>query len=204
MRLYYTHRIGLLFAVFFIFSSPFLFAFQDEGDIYQGFVVWHEGVSPELHTRQNGFGGSASIWTKASPDAVFDLVSDWQNYPKFFSRVEECQVIEKTGNVEVVRFKVNAIFFSLSYYVRHVIDRSNHKISWSLDPHYHGSLQLNEGYLAIAPEGDHGGSRVVYALSADISHPLFLPGFVKRYYMKKEICRAMAELRSEAEKEVTK
>ncbi len=138
--------------------------------------------------------------TKAPPDVVFKLSTDWSGYPQLFSRVKECAVVEKSGSEEIVRFKVDAIFFTLSYFARHVIDFSRRSVFWELDPRRRNDLEFNSGSLNVMENRELNGTLVTYSLSSDLSKPFFLPAFLKRYYMRKEVARALRELRKASEK----
>ena len=176
---------------------------KEEGLIKQGAIVFHNDLSSVVTAHRNGYGGSFFMWAKASPEAVLAVATDWEKYPRLFKRVRICQVLEKSNEAETVEFKVNAIFFTLSYFIRVIIDKTDSSISWSLNPRYQNDVRFNDGALSIEKDTVHGGSRITYVISSDLSRAFFLPAFLKRYYMKREIIRALEELRRGAEKKFT-
>jgi len=173
---------------------------QEWIQLIQGGIVWHKDLPPVDPSEAGGFGGTFFLLIKASPESIFQLFTDWSKYPRLFSRVRECELVEKSEGVQVVRFKVDAIFFMLDYFLRHTLDSQHCRISWKLDRTHPNTVKFATGYISIekAP-GMNGRSLVTYAADADISKPFFLPSILKRRYMKKEVFRALGELRTIAE-----
>ena len=115
---------------------------------------------------------------EASPEVVFDVLSDFEHYPEFMPYIEESRVLSRTGENEVITYaRVAPPFVSERDYplkVRLTHGSSGNggifKVEWSPSP---GSwpevegvvrVRLNEGAWLAEPLDDGRRTRLTYKL----------------------------------------
>ncbi|PIR17525.1 MAG: cyclase [Deltaproteobacteria bacterium CG11_big_fil_rev_8_21_14_0_20_49_13] len=90
-----------------------------------------------------------SITVNASPKEAFDVVSDFESYPKFLPEILDATVIKKNSKEIVVRFKVELLLkseYTLKFHLKHPS-----LISWELVKG--DNMKSNTGEWSLEPEG---------------------------------------------------
>lgn len=105
----------------------------------------------------------------APPRAVFEVITDFEAYPRIFPEFREVEVLEDEGEEAVVRFRAH-FGIDLDYTLR--IKRSFPAVSWTL---VEGDLKDSQGSWSLVAEGE-GTTRVTYRLAAAVG--FYVPRFV--------------------------
>ena len=102
-----------------------------------------------------------------TPDQFFDIISEYAKYPEFLSEVKDCKVIEDSGVVKKVEFKIS-IIKNFRYLNEHREERPK-KLSWKF---IEGDLfKTMNGYWELSEE--NGKTKAVYFVEATFG--LFVP-----------------------------
>ena len=103
----------------------------------------------------------------ASPEKVFEVVTDYPNAVKYFTNLTDCQVLSEKNGVKNVRFNAKASGLLKLDYVLAIDQSKAGRIEWT---RLKGSFKANEGYWDLAPVDGGRATLVTYAKHVD-------PGF---------------------------
>lgn len=103
----------------------------------------------------------------ASPEKVFEIVTDYPNAVKYFSNLTNCQVLNEKDGLKEVRFGAKATGIMKLDYVLSIDQSKPEHIEWT---RVKGSFKENEGYWDFAPVDGGKSTLVTYAKHVD-------PGF---------------------------
>ncbi len=104
---------------------------------------------------------------KASPEKVFEIVTDYHNAVKYFTNLISCNVLSEKDGVKNVRFSAKASGLMKLDYVLAIDQSKPGRIEWK---RVKGSFKANEGYWDLAPVDNGRATLVTYAKHVD-------PGF---------------------------
>lgn len=101
---------------------------------------------------------------KASPAAVWKVLTSYERYQTFMPRVKQCQVQRRQGHIVDALIKLDAPWpFANTWYVnRYFLNPASYTIRWTM---VKGSIKHNEGYWQLKPSGKH--TMVYYSVKAD-------------------------------------
>jgi uncharacterized protein YndB with AHSA1/START domain len=136
-----------------------------------------------------------SIEIAATPDEVFDAITDYETFPGWQSAVLATQVTEReaaSGLGEVVEYEVDGKIRTIRYTLRYHYDRPE-KISWDF-LEGHGINRMDGGY-ELRDSG--GGTSATYRVGIDVSG---IPGPILKRTHKATIKKANQDLKAEAER----
>jgi ribosome-associated toxin RatA of RatAB toxin-antitoxin module len=103
----------------------------------------------------------------ASPERVFDIVTDYSNATRYFTNLTNCHVLSEKNGVKHVRFNAKASGLMKLDYVLAIDQSKQGRIEWT---RVKGSFKANEGYWDLAPVDNGKSTLVTYAKHVD-------PGF---------------------------
>ncbi len=103
----------------------------------------------------------------ATPEKVFEVVTDYPNAVKYFTNLNSCQVLSEKNGVKHVRFSAKASGLMKLDYVLAIDQSKLGRIEWT---RVKGSFKANEGYWDLAPIDGGKSTLVTYAKHVD-------PGF---------------------------
>ncbi|MDX2020557.1 MAG: SRPBCC family protein [Deltaproteobacteria bacterium] len=107
------------------------------------------------------------------PRSVFDVVADFESYPRFFKEIQGAKVVSRQGSVVRADFKV-PLMLPVRYVLDLKCDPESLAISWTF---VEGDIVTNnEGAWRFAAAG--ADTRVDYEVSLAVKAPV--PGFVLR------------------------
>lgn len=131
------------------------------------------------------------------PRAVWDVVVDYENYPKFFPEFKSCQVIDRDGTAQIVEF--SADYGKLvTYTLRIEHDEAKLKTRWS---YVGGDLKDSTGGWEFQDAGG-GKTRVLYDVDAAIG--FFVPKFVVDRLTKGNVPKMFEQLKGEVARRAKK
>jgi len=96
----------------------------------------------------------------ASPEKLFEMITDYGNAVKYFSNLTACQVLSEKNGVKNVRFHAKASGIMKLDYVLSIDQTKPLRIEWS---HVKGSLKANEGYWQFSPVDNGKSTLITYA-----------------------------------------
>ena len=137
---------------------------------------------------------SDRITIEASPDTVWEAITDVEAYPQWADgvRVVEVLAVNDDGAPHQARFTIDAKVSEVSYVIEY--GYQDYDITWSL---VEGETisQLDGAYRLF--ETDDGGCEVEYDLEVDIDLPL--PGFMKKRAARTILEQGLAGLKARSE-----
>jgi coenzyme Q-binding protein COQ10 len=113
---------------------------------------------------------SREIAVSVTPEALFDVIVDYGQYPEFLANVKRSR--PKPGPEESVdvEFEVDLGVKTIRYTLRHIGERP-HKVTWSL---VSGDwMKVSNGSWELFPDGE--GTRARYTLEVQIAKPALVP-----------------------------
>jgi carbon monoxide dehydrogenase subunit G len=136
-----------------------------------------------------------SIEIAATPDQVFDAITDYETFPGWQSAVLATEVTGReaaSGLGEVVDYEVDGKIRTIRYTLRYHYDRPE-KISWDF-LEGHGINRMDGGYELRESDG---GTTATYRVGIDVSG---IPGPILKRTHKATIKKANQDLKAEAER----
>ncbi|MFI5034787.1 MAG: SRPBCC family protein [Acidimicrobiales bacterium] len=137
-----------------------------------------------------------SIVVSAPPDAVYQVVTDFEDYPSWVSDVKRVEVLERDadGRPLEVEFRAAAFGRSTTYALCYDYSRAPELLSWTQT---HGDITSSlHGQYRFERAGT--GTRVTYDLEVDLLVPI--PTFVKARAAQRIQALALGELKAQVER----
>ncbi|MFU8840374.1 MAG: SRPBCC family protein [Nitriliruptoraceae bacterium] len=133
----------------------------------------------------------------ASPDVVWNVITDLSRYPEWADGVRLTEVLEanEDGSPHRARFVIDAKVSEITYVIQYAYD--NYDITWNL---LEGDLisQLDGIYRLY--ETEDGGTEVEYGLEVDVDLPI--PHFMKKRAARTILEQGLKGLKGQAESQV--
>jgi ribosome-associated toxin RatA of RatAB toxin-antitoxin module len=131
----------------------------------------------------------------ATPREVYDVVVDFEQYPRLFPEIKKVRVIERTPAHARVEFRADNLLP-----VRYVLDLVLDPSAWTVDWSYVEGEVITDssGRWRFAVEAD--GVRVDYRASAKVKAPL--PSFILRRITDALVSASLPSMFASVEKEV--
>lgn len=140
---------------------------------------------------------SERLVIRATPEAIFDVIADYESYPTWATHVKEVDVVraDHDGRAGLVSYRAAAMGRSAAYVLEYFYGSNPLRVSWHLAE---GDLvrRLDGRYVLVPLDDDAAGPRteVTYELEVELSMPL--PGFVRRRAETSILTTALDELRT--------
>lgn len=135
----------------------------------------------------------------AAPARVWDVLTDFDNYPRWATDLKSATVVERDDQGRGLRvdYRAAAMGRSTSYTLRYDYGKAPGVLAWEL---VEGDItrKLDGSYELVPVDGDENRTEVTYHLEVDLLVPL--PGFVKRRAEARIIHTALRQLRSHLER----
>lgn len=135
-----------------------------------------------------------SIVVRAEPDAVMDVIADFEAYPEWQEEIREVEVLEtdEDGWGTKVRFVVDAKVFTTDLVLAYTYGPD--QMRWEL---VEGSqVRRDDGAYLLEDLGD-GTTRVTYELAVEPAIPL--PGMLRRRAAQRIVDGALRDMRRRVE-----
>jgi len=170
MRKYFARSTAFGAAVFTLVLSSSLTVPAFSEALSSKSVAMTAPLTGVVHSEQE-IGNKDFIISKtlvhASPEKVFEVVTDYPNAVKYFTNLTDCQVLSEKNGVKNVRFSAKATGLMKLDYVLAIDQSKPGRIEWK---RIKGSFKANEGYWDLAPIEGGKSTLVTYAKHVD-------PGF---------------------------
>jgi coenzyme Q-binding protein COQ10 len=113
---------------------------------------------------------SRDLLIAVRPDALFDVIVDYERYPEFVPSVKQCRVLRRDGGATDVEYVVDVGLKTIRYTLRHHDQRPD-RVWWSL---VGGDwMKLSNGAWDLTAEDGH--TRARYSLEVQIAKPPLIP-----------------------------
>lgn len=139
---------------------------------------------------------SESITVQAGPDAVMDVIADFEAYPEWQREIKAVEVLETDddGWGTAVRFTVDAKIFSMTYVLGYTY--TDDTMHWTL---LEGDqVRKIDGSYHLADKGD-GTTEVTYHL--EVVPAITLPKTVRRKAAQRIVDGALAGMKARVEEQ---
>ncbi|MEX0659769.1 MAG: SRPBCC family protein [Egibacteraceae bacterium] len=139
---------------------------------------------------------SESITVQAVPDAVMDVIADFEAYPEWQREIKAVEVLETDddGWGTAVRFTVDAKIFSMTYVLGYTY--TDDAMRWTL---LEGDqVSKIDGSYLLADKGD-GTTEVTYDL--EVVPAISLPKMVRRKAARRIVEGALAGMKARVEEQ---
>lgn len=140
-----------------------------------------------------------SIVVSADPDAVMDVIADFERYPEWVSAADEVTVTEPgdpdgSGRARRVRFRLDAGVLRDTYELAYTWGADGRSVEWEL---VSSELQTAQHGRYTLVQQASGSTKVTYQLTVDLAIPII--GALKRRAEKAITDAALKELKKRVE-----
>lgn len=109
-----------------------------------------------------------TVIMNVSKEALWTVITDYENYPKLVTGLEACRIVSRKGNTVLAEYDLN-MMKKFKYTLKHV-EKPMSGLKWSMES---GELfKSNDGFWDIKELKD-GSLEVTYSVSVGL--PLFFP-----------------------------
>jgi len=142
------------------------------------------------------YGDCQTVEIDASPQACFDVLTDFERLPEWQGAVRDVEVLERDaeGRAAVVEYVVDARLKTVRYRLRQIYDEPRRLASEYLG----GDFRDFCGEWRFEPLGD--GARTRAELDLRIDPGRFVPGIVRKAISDAVIRRALGDLKAHFER----
>ena len=136
-----------------------------------------------------------SIMVIASPEIVYSVVTDFENYTNWVSDLKRIEVLERDadGRALEVEFRAAAFGRSTTYALRYDYSRAPELLSWNQTD---GDItETMKGQYRFEATGT--GTRITYDLEVELLVPI--PAFIKSRAAHRIQTQALDDLKAQAE-----
>jgi uncharacterized membrane protein len=126
---------------------------------------------------------------------VFNVLTDYDQTTRIFSKVKKCQVVGDNGSTKLINFEIEAPGnFGRFDYVLEVKETYPNLIEWH---RVSGAFKANEGYWKLVPVSNGNSTLVTY--SKFIDGGFLYPQFLVNHEIRQSMPEVMGNLKSTAE-----
>jgi ribosome-associated toxin RatA of RatAB toxin-antitoxin module len=115
------------------------------------------------------FGGSGYAIVDAPVEKVWNLIRDWDKYPKMFPRTKYCKVVSKKGNKTLLKIKIGHPVVSIRYHAQITEDAAKKSLRFDLLTKYPHDIEMLKGYWRLFPQS---GGRTLVAYVVSVKAPM--------------------------------
>lgn len=126
----------------------------------------------------------------APPRQVYDVVTDYENYPSFFKEFKEATILDREDGALIVEFTCD-YGMKVSYTLRIEHDEEQLKTSWT---YVGGALKNSIGGWHFVDDGK-GGTEVHYHIGAEVS--IMVPKMISNRLISHSIPKMFEQLDEE-------
>jgi ribosome-associated toxin RatA of RatAB toxin-antitoxin module len=132
---------------------------------------------------------------KAKPEAVWQILTNYEHAPRFFSMLLKCKVLEEKGNIKVVDYTVRPSGPVGSYqYVLELKEQPMQQVTWH---RVSGSFKEIDGFWKL--ESVDNGKATLVTYGSAINGGFFFPQPLIKRQIRIDIPTVMASLKTGAE-----
>ena len=144
--------------------------------------------------------GTAIFDVAASQETVWQVITSFQQYPKWIQEISGTEVYMSAGRNIYVDFTISVYMVNVQYYIKHDYQPEKSCMTWTLDYSRKSDLDDSAGYwLVYTSPTETGKTRVEYSIILRIG-PL-IPDFIETILTDKGIENATKWVKKNAEKQ---
>ena len=133
-----------------------------------------------------------SVVIRASPEKVFEVISDFEKYPEFLPVVKKVKVESAQGGVKEVTYTIDIKAKLISYTLRHT-PKPPHELSWTM---VRGEMMKgNDGAWVLKPVAE--GTEATYKI--DLRLGALVPSMVERKLAEQSLPGLLANFKKRIE-----
>ena len=137
-------------------------------------------------------GARQTVDIDVSPEAFFEVIRDYENYPLFLSDMERVRVVSRDGPVADVEFTLNVIK-RITYTLRLTDEPPDKGLRWTL---VKGIFKTNSGGWTLT-ERPGGGTRATYDVEVSVGG--FVPKAIVNRLVGKTLPATLRAFKERAE-----
>ncbi len=112
---------------------------------------------------------TAGIIIDATPEQVWKVITDFENYPSFYPQTYKTEIVERHGNFVdvkiVLKFKISIVSTKIDYTLRYWMKEKNRILVWNLVT---GDMKVNKGQWTLIPIEDGKKTIALYSVYTDL------------------------------------
>jgi uncharacterized membrane protein len=143
--------------------------------------------------------GSESIDIQATPDAIFQVMTDIDSFPKWMDEFKEATVLDRDdqGRPSRASFELDAKIKTVRYVLAYSYPEGG--LAWESEPG--GDVKLIKGsyLMSPAPAGSSAGDATTVTYNFEIDPGFPVPSFIRRQAVKMIVARALGGLKKRVE-----
>src|SRR2546423_2835339 len=166
--------------------------------------LWHSRITPnceqlayrERTQAMSAESGSESIEIQATPDAIFQVMTDIDSFPKWMDEFKEATVLDRDDQGRPARasFELDAKIKTVRYVLAYSYPEGG--LAWESEEG--GDVKLIKGSYLLSPAPSGGeATTVTYNFEIDPGFPV--PSFIRRQAVKMIVSRALGGLKKRVE-----
>jgi ribosome-associated toxin RatA of RatAB toxin-antitoxin module len=133
-----------------------------------------------------------SVVIRASPEKVFEVISDFEKYPEFLPEVKKVKIESAQGDVKEVTYTIVTPSKLISYTLRHT-PKPPHELSWTM---VRGEVMKgNDGAWVLKPVAE--GTEATYKI--DLRLGALVPSMVERKLAEQSLPALLANFKKRIE-----
>lgn len=139
--------------------------------------------------------GSESIEINATREAVFQVMTDIDSFPKWMDEFKEATVLDRDDQGRPTRasFELDAKIKTVRYILNYTFPENG--LAWENEEG--GDVKLIKGSYILSPAPSGNGTTVTYNFEIDPGFPV--PSFIRRQAVKMIVSRALGGLKKRVE-----
>ena len=146
--------------------------------------------------------GSESIEIQATPEAIFQVMTDIDSFPKWMDEFKEATVLDRDdqGRPSRASFELDAKIKTVRYVLAYTYPEGG--LAWESEPG--GDVKLIKGSYLLSPAASaasapsaEDATTVTYNFEIDPGFPV--PSFIRRQAVKMIVARALGGLKKRVE-----
>jgi ribosome-associated toxin RatA of RatAB toxin-antitoxin module len=139
----------------------------------------------------------ALFLVKASPDAVYKVITDYEHYPEFMPNIVKADRFEKSDTVSKCRFSLKIALLTIDYSIslKNDVNKLPYSVAWNF---IEGDIKDTSGSWTIDREGKEGRtSLVLYSVHTEPGR--FVPDWIANKLGSESIPDMIVAIRKRAE-----
>lgn len=191
MKFIFVSYLIALFAT----SSQAHVAFSDSLSIKKTQEDTSKVVVTLTKQENKALGVDANIVIQASSQAVWEVLTDYDNLETFIPKLEESTLLEESGNKKIIQQTGRSSFLFIKKSARAVLKIDEEYLQRIKFSQIEGDFKIYRGEWTLRNEG----SSTVLSYRAEIRPDFFAPGFITRRVQKRDLPLILKAIKNRAE-----
>ncbi len=138
---------------------------------------------------------SRSVTINVAPEALFDVIADYEKYPEFLPEVKKVKIDGGQGSIKEVTYTVDIKAKVINYTLKHTAERPK-KLAWTM---IKGEMMKgNDGTWVLKAGAQPGTTEATYTIDLRLSS--LVPGFIEKALAEQSLPALLTNFKNRAEK----